>query len=295
MKNETTWMVVGALACVALSSTGALGTSGDQAAQVFSQGSALLTQGDFDGALNAYREAAKADSSNQEYRQQYSIVRRVIKMRKRIAAEANPSKWEATAQGLRVFYYEHGLHTEALALDQQSYAKTSTAASAARLAETQLELEKNADAVAVLSNLPEDQATPETRVLLGIALAREGDTDQARKIGQGCAPAGDWGPGTLYDLARLRALTGDQSDALKLLVRCFENTLPSRLNAFKDHVRKSKDLGTLVASADFAKVLETKSKVKESSCSSGSSCGKCPSRSKCSSTKSSTHTDDRKP
>lgn len=252
-----------------------------RAADAFAEGGALLAKGDFDTALKAYATAAKADSANQAYRQQYSLVRRVIKMRKRIEKEKNPEKWASTAEALRAFYYEHGVYTEALRLDRQSHARMSTSESATLLAQTQLELGMDDEAARLLNSLDKDKITPRGQVLLGIALARQGRLDEARGIAKDFAVSKDAKPAVLWDLARLRALIGDSSDALGLLTRCFESTPPSRLDAAKTGAKESKDFGTLLASADFAKALETKSKVKESGCSGGASCGKCPSRASC--------------
>lgn len=271
-----------AFAALMFCATPGWASSPDQARAAFARGGKLLAEGDFDAALKSFATAAKADAENQEYRQQYSLLRRVIKMRKRIEKEKNPEKWQASAEALRAFYYEHGVYTEALPLDRQVHAKQNTAQSAAMLAQTQLELGMNAEAADVLAGLEESEATPATRALLGIALARQGQLEQAKDVARQCAAPKDAKAGLLWDLARLHALLGDASDALSLLTRCFESIPPSRLDLAKTEAKNSKDFATLVASAEFTRALETKSKVKESSCSGGSSCGSCPSRSGCS-------------
>jgi tetratricopeptide (TPR) repeat protein len=254
---------------------------GDAASQ-FAKGQALLAKEDFDGALTAYAAATKADPKNQEYRQEHALLRRIIKLRGDIEMETDAAKFERDALALRAFYYDHELYRLALRLDHKVHAKLATADSAARLAETQLQLDNNADAAALLSRLDESQATGRTRILLGIALARQGRTDQAKLLAAKCANLDDLGPGLLFDLARLRALIGDQDKALALLIRCFELTPPSRLEAFRNYARQCKDLGTLIASAArFDEVMRTQSKIKESSCSSGADCGKCPAKAAC--------------
>lgn len=259
----------------------------NQAADAFSQGSALLTKGDFQGALKAYATAAKADSANPVYRQQYSVLRQVIKMRKRIATEKNPKKWESSAKALRAFYYKHGVYSEALTLDQQSHARVNTPLSATLLAETMLELGMDTEATELLSNLKEDKLPQRPKVLLGIALARQGKIDEAKNVTKDFAMPEKAGAIVFWDLARLHALFGDTSKAMGLLTSCFESTTPSQLDAVKADAKESRDFRNLVAMADFAKVLKTESKVKESSCSSGSSCGTCPHRSSCGSGSSS--------
>ena len=284
------WAVV----CLVALAGSVLAGSVEQAAQLSAEARALLAKGEFSGALKTYATAAKTDPDNQDYRQQYAILRRVLKMRKSIDKEQNPKKWSEAAQALRSFYYEHELYGEALSLDRARHEREKSAESAALLAETQLEMGLNAETTELLSGLAEDQATLQTQVLRAIALARENQASQAHTIAGGCQLPEKAGPGMVYDLARLRALVGDKVGALALLTRCFESTPPSRLVAFKEYAKRSPDLSTLVASAEFAQVLETKSKVAESSCSSGTSCGKCPSRTSCgsaSSKSSSTKTD----
>ncbi|HVP13869.1 MAG TPA: hypothetical protein VMV94_22030 [Phycisphaerae bacterium] len=254
----------------------------DDAARSFTEGKALLAKGDFDGALKLYAAAAKADPKNEEYRQQHALLRRAIKMRQEIQDEKDAAKLESTALALRAFYYEHDLYSQALDLDKSVHVKRGTSEAAARMAETQLQLDMNADAAALLSGLSDSQATPQTRLLLGIALARLGRHEDARALARKSPKPDDLGPGLLFDLARLHALIGDRDKATAVLIRCFESTPPSRLETFKAYAKQCKDLGTLAASAaEFDHLMRTQSKVKESACSSGTDCGKCPSKASC--------------
>ncbi len=267
--------------------TGLLGASDvragatEKAAQLAASGEALLANADFDGALKAYAKAAKTDAENQEYRQTYAVIRRVIKMRPGVDNEKNPVKWEQSVRALRAFYYEHGVFGEALTLDQKVYARMNTADTATQLAETQLAMGLNRDVAATIRGIDPAKTSPQARAYLGIALARQGELDEARAVAKGIQIPDAATPALYYDLACLHALIGDTAGALGMLTRCFENTPPSRLASFKNFARQDADLSKAVASADFATVLETESKVKESSCSGGTSCGSCPSRAHC--------------
>jgi tetratricopeptide (TPR) repeat protein len=280
------WVLVLAALALACAST-AEAAPVEKAAELAASGDMLLAQADFKGALSAYAQAAKTDTENLEYRQTYAMIRRVIKMRPAVDKEKNPAKWEQTVRGLRAFYYEHAIYSEALELDRTVHARLATEASAGDLAETQLTLGLDAEAVATIEAVDAEARTPRTHVLLGIALARQGKMDEAKAVASGIeTPEGAW-PAFYYDLARLHSLIGDADAATRLLGTCFERTPPSRLAASKDRARIDKDLSAAVASAGFAKVLDTKSKVKESGCSGGTTCGSCPSKAKCgSSTKS---------
>lgn len=254
---------------------------GDGAAR-FAEGKALLVKGEFEGALRAYAAAAEADPKNEQYRQEHALLRRVIKMRQEVPEEKRGEKLEATSLALRAYYYDNALFRQALELDKHVHGRLKTVDSVARLAETQLQLDMNAEAAALIGGIKEAEVTPQTRILLGIALARQGKVDDAKAMAQKSPKADDLGPGLLFDLARLHALVGNRDKATGLLIRCFESTPPSRLEAFKGYAKECKDLGVLAASAaEFDAVMKTKSKVKESACSTGASCGKCPSRSSC--------------
>jgi thioredoxin-like negative regulator of GroEL len=259
------------------------------AADLFAQGQALLGKGDFDAALKAFAAAARQDSQNQAYRDRYALVRRIGKMRETIAKEQNPQKWQETALALHTFYYDNGLYSEALPLDEHIHAKLNTASSARMLGRTKLELGQAAEAAAVLDSLPSDARTPETEALRGLALARAGQLDAARQLAEqlGVPDKGD--PNQFYDLARLNALVGRSQEAATALTRTFEFTAPSRLDGVKSAARASKDLEGLLADQAYAGVLATASKVKESSCTGGSSCGSCASAGSCSKSGASAH------
>lgn len=274
-------MVIGSflVGCVVLVAMPALAEPADEA---FAAGKALLATADFDGALEAFRTAAKTDPENREYTQQYAMLRQVIGMRGDCAKERDAERWLKMAGALRTFYHDHHLYAEALPLDQERHRRHRSAESAVLLAETQLALGMHSEAVELLSGLTKEQTSPRTRVLHGLALARLGQIDEAKTLAEEAGQAtDDAGPRYFYDLARLQALAGDSKGAFQALTRSFELTPPSQLDAFKVEVHGCKDFNALVSTADFAKALETASKVKESECSKGSGCGNCPRRAKC--------------
>jgi tetratricopeptide (TPR) repeat protein len=253
----------------------------DSAEQAFAQGEKLLAKADFDGALKAFAQAAKADRSNSEYLQHYALVNQIVGSRQRLATEKDAAQWEQLARGLHAFYIAEGLYGEALVLDRQVHARLNTAFSAGILAETQLALNRPADAADVLATLDAQKHTPGTRALQGLALARQGKADEARRIAQTVQLAADSGPGSIYTVARLQAALGNTDEALGLLKRCFQAVAPSQLDGFKMHAKRSPEFSSLVSTDAFAQVLETKSLVAESPCSGGSRCANCPMRGKC--------------
>jgi hypothetical protein len=275
------------LACMMVGATGtfaqlAWAGPAEEAAASHKKGDELLAKADFDGALKAYAAAAKVDSANQEYRMDYSVLRRVISLRESLAKETNTEKFKTGARGLHSYYHTHKIYKEALALDKQLHEKLNNADSAGFLAESQLALDKNADAEKTVSGLG-DKATPQTQLLLGIAQARQKKVDEAKAVAAKVKLPADADAGVIFDVARLKALIGDKAGSAKELTRCFEMIPPSRLNAVKGIAKEDKDLASLAGTPEFAAALKAVSKVKESGCSGGSNCGSCSKKGSCAS------------
>ncbi len=252
------------------------------AAGAFAEGEAFLAKADFAAALNSFRTAAKNGGKNQEYAQQYAMLRQVLQMRRNCPKEKNTERWLKMAEALRTFYYEHGLHSEALPLDQERHQRHRSADSAAMLAETQLALGMDSQTVEMLGCLTPEETSPRTRVLHGLALARLGQTEMAKQAAeQPQQLSDDFGPRYFYDLARMRAAVEDTNGAINALIRSLELTPPSRLEALKTEAKKCKEFSTLVGTPGFAQAMNTPSKIDESACSQGSACGNCPQRAAC--------------
>ena len=255
---------------------------GDDAKKAFEQGETLVRQGDFEGAMEAFSTAARADRSNAEYLQNFSLVRQVVMIQNVLKKEEDLQRWEYYARALHSYYVSENLYDLALDLDKQIHKRVDSAASAALLAETQLAMDKNAEAVELLSKLASDKTSVVTESLEGIALARLGKKDDALKHASLAKVADDDGPGVVYCVARLQAATGNAGQASALLARCFEQIPPSQLDGFKTHAKATPEFVALTASPEFQQALKTESKVQESSCSGGSSCAGCPMRGNCS-------------
>lgn len=270
-------IVLVAVALLAVSSA-AFAESAQEAA---ARGKTLLAQGKVEEALGAYAAAAKADRANPDYARQFAMLRQVSDMRSRFAAEKDPRRWEYFARALRSFYLGEGLLNDALAIDKELHARLKTAETALMLAETQLLLKQNAEAVKTLESLPPGQATVATRALLGVALTRDGRADDAKKLAAEVAVPAQAGPGVSYNVARYLAATGDGAKAMATLKACFESVPPSRLEALKNHARGCPEFAAMAGQSDFATVMATVSRVPESKCSGGSSCAGCPMSSQC--------------
>ncbi|MCL4202000.1 MAG: hypothetical protein KJ000_05865 [Pirellulaceae bacterium] len=254
-----------------------------QAEQAYAAGNEQLAQGDLRAALQSYARAVQADRSNQQYAQQFLLVRQVLLLHQAIETETDAQRWKQSAQALRTFYASRGMHKQALSVDEAVFARDKSANAAIQLAESRLALNEHSAAAEALSGLTPELATPGARALLAIALARQGKQDEARQVAGQVTVSDDAGPGTLYLVARMHGAMGDDKTAISSLQRCFEAVPPSRLDDLKLHARTCPDFASLSATPVFAAALQTASKVAESACSGGSSCGSCPMRSQCAS------------
>jgi tetratricopeptide (TPR) repeat protein len=254
------------------------------AAALFQQAGSLVEQAKFDEALKVYAAAARADPQNQAYRQQYSLLRQVLKLREYYPLVTDADTSTEIAAALRAFYYDNKAYSAALELDEQRHAELDTAESAAMLAETRLALNMNREAIAVLSELDENRQTMRTKVLHVIAMVREGMADKAQSLAGAIGKPEQDDPGLYFELACMRSLLGDTAVASEMLTKCFETTLPSQLEKARLKASNCVDLKPLTAAGEMTRLLAVESKVSESSCSSGASCASCPVRGNCGST-----------
>ncbi len=283
MKRITKTVIVAALALLASTAQAGEKVAMQSAAEWVKLAESQLASGDFSASLESYAEAVKADPKSEELKQQYTLLRQVIRVRRMHAVEEDPKKKLKMASALRSFYYDHALYKEALTLDQQTYSDVQSAVSASNLSESHLELDQNGKVISLLSTLPQEQQSMRTHTLLAIALLREDNReDTAVQAARGNKPPED-DPVLCFDLARMYSLLGEVDQSSQMLTRSFQSTLPSQLDIAHARALKHADLELLRHSDLMSQALATKSKVAESACSSKSSCAGCPSASKCSS------------
>jgi tetratricopeptide (TPR) repeat protein len=266
--------LIGLTLAVVLGSAG-VAFADNTAAQLFANGQALLAKADFDGALEAFKGATKAEPENSEYFQEYSLLRRVLNLRTQLKDEEDQETWQKMSRALFNYYRSHGINNEALAVATSLHAKVNSGETAALVADAQLELGQNEAAATLLAGLAKDQGTLQTNILHGIALARLGKLAEAKALLGTIEVPKDCDGQTCFDAARLNALVGNTVNALNLLKCAFETTPANQLDAVKADAKASKDLSKVITDAGFAQVLETKSKV------AAGGCGKCPSKAAC--------------
>lgn len=256
--------------------------AGDDAARTFAHGEELLSQGQFDKALAAFSEASTQDPQATDYSAEAAILRRVIKLRDDLTAERDDEKWLVRAQALRAYYYSKNLYGEALTLDRQAHAKQPDLDGTIRLAESLIETDRHQEAAALLSAADQKELPTSGLILLALAQVGAGEAMNAELQRQIEKDVSRDDPEQKLLFARLEARLGRDGQALKLLKEVFEQTAESQHQVLSGKLATCSDFSSLKGDKGFSKVLETKSKIAESSCSSGKSCGGCPSRTTCS-------------
>lgn len=277
----TRWMACVCAGAVVLASSL---VSAQSAQELFDKGQALVAKGDVAGGAEALAAAAKAAPDNQDYAKRHAVVKRVVDLQTRLATEKDARAWETIARTLRSFYIREKLNDQAEAIALQMFERLKTPTAAVNLAEAQLAAKKDAEAVKTLATIDEASATPATRALLTIALARTGKAEEAKQVAAKLTVPEDGTPGLKLAVARAYAAAGDAAQAIGTLKAMFEKTPPSQLDGIKTFAKWCDEFAAIAATPEFAKVLETKSTMKESDCSSGSSCSSCPMGSRCPST-----------
>ncbi len=259
----------------------AVGRAANDAEQAFQRGQQLVAEGDLRAAVQTLGSAVKLDRDNQRYLQQYLLTRQAVQLQAIMDKEKDSQRWEMAALALSSFYSSQNLYARALPVDEAMFKRLKTADSAVQLAETLLSLEKPDRAAEVLASLGTEKATTASRALRCVALARQGEVDEAKRVAATLRLASDADPGTLYLTARAQATVGQEAQSLATLTRCFEGIPPSRLDLLKSHTKLCVDFQSLATHPSFTQVLQTESKVSESKCSGGSSCSSCPMRGSC--------------
>jgi tetratricopeptide (TPR) repeat protein len=252
-----------------------------KAVHYFDHGMMHLRQGQLEAALAAFQQASEAEPQTERYSRQAMIVKRVIGIRKYVDENGASPKWERMASALHAFYLQHQGHAPALALARRAHGLLKNGGSEARLAEALLASGHDAETATLLGAKVTWPRDLRHGVFYGIALARLGRADDARKLAPRLVPAKDAEPTLLRDRARLDTLLGDRAAALGRLQAAFVATPDTGLVQMKDSVLQCPDFASLFGTPEFEKVMKTQSGVKTTSCSGGSDCGSCPKRGGC--------------
>lgn len=243
-----------------------------------------IKQGELRQALTTLKQAVDAEPQNKQYAQEFMLLRQIIAMQQQLDREKNPAKWNGYAQRLRTYYDQNGADGMLLDLDRKIYAKTPSISNAGMLAESLMATENDGEALQLLSGISNNSRSALSNVLFGLALHRNGKTDEATTIASTYVTPQAKKPLTppiLVRLARLEAALGKKDAAIASLKQAFEQTPPGAQTAMRERCKTVDEFAELQNDDEFKVALNATSKVTESACSGGSSCGTCPMRSKC--------------
>jgi tetratricopeptide (TPR) repeat protein len=240
----------------------------------------MVKDGGYQAALKAYAKAARANPNSQYLRDQFALLRRVIKMQKALQTETNVEKWKSYARAVRAYYYTKGLYKAALALDSTVYEKAPDAQTATQKLESLLLVQKSNDAMA-LSRALKAQKPVRLQTLRPVVLAQHGQADAALAAIADLKIDPRQDPTPFVDFARIYWAAKKHEDAYASMRLFLEHTAPTERATSHHMLLGCPDFKSLHKKDAFQAMLATKSKVTQSGCTGGSSCSSCKLRDRC--------------
>jgi hypothetical protein len=236
-------------------------------------------------ALLEYASAAKANPQVVYYRQQYAILQRVAKMQSLLKTETNAEKWKSYAKAIRGYFYSKGYYSASLPIDMEAANKFNSGEYAANALETLLLTGKKDEAAKFSSDKKPADKTVRYQTLALVSEAYAGKTKETMENLQTVKidPKVDYE--SYFDYARIYNAANDKEKTFSNLKAFLESTPPTEMPSAHEMITRSADFASLSGSEDFNKVLATESKVVQSGCTGGSSCGSCKLKDKCPSNK----------
>lgn len=242
----------------------------------------------YQGALTAYAQAARANPAVQYYRDQFALLRGVSKMQAALASETLPEKWKTYAEAVRVYLYAKGYYQAALAVDQAARAKFSDPYVNVATIETLLLVGQDSQVQPLAQSLSQVTGVaipPRWQTLRPVVMAHTGQADQALAAVAGVKVDPAMDPASLFDLARIYKAAAKKDDALSYLRLFLEHTPPTEMATSRNMITLCADFRDLQDQDAFKTVLATQSKVTQSGCTGGASCSSCALKGKCSASK----------
>ncbi len=250
----------------------------------------LVEKDDFDSALKLFAGYARSNTENSYYKDQYSILRRVIKMKKLIdsalaAADHNgqtQEKLKEYAQAIRAYYYEKGYYTQAVKLDNQILELNYSAQSVANYLESLVIINDNvlADQLSA-ANIGSEETGVDFKIMQALLDARNGYSDKAVATIDSMKFSAELYPRCLVYCAAIYKIAGQDNNACSSIVKALENTAPTQMSTTRILIEKLSDLDSIRTTEQYVSALQTESKVYQSGCTGGSSCNSCSLKGSC--------------
>ena len=253
----------------------------------------ITEQGDYDAALKVYALAARNNTSQTYYKDQYAILRRVIKMKRAMESfngqdtlsDSDMTKWGSYYKAVRGYYYDHGFYGESINLDKMASEKLKTEESTINYFESLVVLNNTQKAQELIANSSAANVNPELAVLKALMQVRTKDDldNNIEEIENKLSPKD--APRSFVYLACIYQLKGNTDKACKSIITALENTIPTQISMTRKLIESMGEFKTLTQNDKYLAAIETESKVYQSGCTGGSSCNSCSLKDTCSSNK----------
>jgi tetratricopeptide (TPR) repeat protein len=251
---------------------------------------AILEQGDYNKALKLFATAAREQTDQPYYKEQYAILRRVIKMKRAMQAEqmqkelseAELKKWNSYYSAVRAYYYDQGLYSESIELDKTASEKLGTDQSIINYLETLAVLDKVQQAEQFISTSSESvKDKTEFVILESLFKQRAGNAVNIQELDIKASKAAKDAPRAFVYLACIYQLQDNQNKALQSIVKALENTPPTQITMTRKLITNMKEFNEILKTDKYQRAMETESKIYQSGCTGGSSCNSCSLRETC--------------
>ncbi len=252
--------------------------------------SLILEQGDYDAALKAYAAAARQNTAEPYYKDQYAILRRVIKMKRAMEkyakqptlSEAKLTKWKSYYQAIRGYYYDQGFYSESISLDKTAFERLKTDSEAINYLESLLILNKTSEAQTLIAKSSDAQkASPGFAALTALLDARAGKTVNVAETEKKLNADPQTNPRGFVYLGCVYQIQDQQKKAFKAIATALENTPPTQITMTRKLIDRMQDFKDVRQEEKYLAAVKTESKVYQSGCTGGSSCNSCSLKDTC--------------
>lgn len=224
-------------------------------------GRRLLQEGDFQGALDAYRKELRLAFDNAELKQEFEVLQKVIRMREDLKNEENAIRWSILSDRLRRFYQQNDIHQPHIDLALELHRKHRSTKHAAYVIGAYVQAERYQEAVDFANSLERAASDPVIQIEKACIFIAAGYREKARTIARSISAKSLESPDDLLRLARLQAATQLHATAVKTLVRCFEQTPPTILAKVKKEASGYPEFAELLSASEFVAAMSTRSRI----------------------------------
>ncbi len=240
----------------------------------------LIHQGKIGEAIQLFEKLEEQLPGNRWSSRAMRPLKQAVRLEKILGRKEHP-KWASAADWLYRFYSKNKVPTSLLELCKAASVRfDGNEKWTLRLAQSQMNLQRNEDALATYRALLEKADLPSYHALIAVLLARMDDVDAAKKE-LAAIPRTAQGSSLYYNIACAYAVMGEEKRAASKLRRAFELTPPSELLALKKQAFADGDFLGLRKSKVFKAAFQTISLVPEKAAVKDE-CKTCPSKGSCS-------------